>query len=96
MDDRAAGAARLFWLDQHLSDADAAELAALLRSFRRRGLRCRAEARRAFRSAFAARVPAGERAEVETALAWLFGERWLPPAEQDTPPARPEQRGLPL
>lgn len=94
LDDRDARQALLSWLDRHLPAAGAAELAALLRSFRRRGIRRRGEARRAFRAAFVARVPAGERAEAEAALAWLFGERWLPPAEEEIPKIRPEERGL--
>lgn len=89
MDDRDAGPALLAWLDHHLPGADAAELAAQLRAFRRQGLRRRGEARRAFREAFAARLPAGDRAEAQAALAWLFGERWLPPPAYDVPAVQP-------
>jgi hypothetical protein len=94
LDDRKAGLALLSWLDRHLPAADAAELAMLLRSFRRQGLRRRGDARRAFRAAFVARVPAGERAEAEAAIAWLFGERWLPPAEEEVLKIRAEERGF--
>lgn len=88
MDDRDAGPALLAWLDHHLPEAGAGELAVQLRAFRRQGLRRRREARRAFREAFVARLPAGERAEAQAALDWLFGERWLPPAEGDVPAPR--------
>lgn|GEM_PF-3622783 len=96
MDDWDAGRALLSWLDRNLPAAGASELAALLRSFRRQGLRRRGDARRAFRAAFVARVPTGERAEAAVALAWLFGERWLPPAEEEIPNIRIrlEERGL--
>ena len=94
MDDRDAGPALLAWLDHHLPNADAAELAAQLRVFRREGLRRRGAARRAFQEAFAARLPPNDRAEARDALAWLFGEKWLPPPIDDIPAVRPVERRL--
>ena len=94
MNEREAGPALLAWLDQHVPEADAAELAELVRSLRRQGLRRRGAARRAFRAAFVARVPVGERDAAQEAVAWLFGERWLSPAAADLPSGRPAKRAL--
>lgn len=93
-DDRAAGAALLEWLSTRIPDAEVGALADMLRSFRRAGFRRRREARRAFIAAFTSRLPPAERAEAGAALAWLYGERWLPPPVDALPTARPTARPL--
>lgn len=94
MDDRDAGPALLQWLTAHLPAAEVADLAALLRSCRRTSFRRRRAARRAFIAAFCSRLPPAARPEAAEALAWLLGERWLPPPVDELPSPRPSARPL--